>query len=52
MEYDFKALSDYDFELLVCDLLSAWLGRRVENFRRGRDQGIDLRCAVEEGPGN
>lgn len=49
MEYDFKALSDYDFELLVCDLLSAWLGRRVENFRRGRDQGIDLRYASDSG---
>ena len=49
MEYDFKALSDYDFELLVCDLLSAWLGRRVETFRRGRDQGIDLRYASDSG---
>lgn len=49
MEYDFKALSDYDFELLVCDLLSAWLGRRVENFRRGRDGGVDLRYAEDSG---
>ena len=45
MEYDFKALSDYDFELLCCDLLSALLKRPIESFRRGRDRGIDLRCA-------
>jgi len=51
MDYDFKSLSDYDFELLVCDLLSAEWGRVIEGFRRGRDQGIDLRCAVEEGSG-
>ena len=36
-------LSDYDFELLVGDLLSAELGVRLESFARGRDKGIDLR---------
>ena len=49
MEYDFKSLSDYDFELLVCDLLSEQLGRRIESFRRGRDQGVDLRYASDSG---
>lgn len=49
MEYDFKALSDYDFELLVCDLLSARQGRRVESFRQGRDQGVDLRYTTTDG---
>ena len=36
-------LSDYDFELLARDLLSAELGIRLESFARGRDKGIDLR---------
>lgn len=45
MEYDFKSLFDYDFELLCCDLLSALLKKRIENFRRGKDLGIDLRYA-------
>ena len=49
MEYDFKSLSDYDFELLVCDLMSEQLGRRIESFRRGRDQGVDLRYASDSG---
>ena len=40
MEYDFKSLFDYDFELLCCDLLSALLKKRIENFRRGKDLGI------------
>ena len=45
MEYDFKSLFDYDFELLCCDLLSALFKKRIENFRRGKDLGIDLRYA-------
>lgn len=36
-------LSDYEFEALVGDLLSAELGIRFERFTRGRDGGIDLR---------
>lgn len=39
----FDGLSDYDFELLVCDLLSAEWGVHVESFPRGRDGGVDLR---------
>ena len=49
MEYDFKSLSDYDFEQLVCDLLSVRLGQQVEAFRQGRDQGVDLRYATVGG---
>lgn len=41
--YDFKLLSDYDFELLTRDLLQKELGLRLENFKRGKDKGIDLR---------
>ncbi len=41
--YDFKSLSDYEFELLVRDLLQEYLKLPLENFTRGRDKGIDLR---------
>lgn len=46
--YDFKTLSDYDFELLCQDLLGRMLGEPLEGFRRGRDRGIDLRFAGNE----
>lgn len=41
--YDFGGLSDYDFELLVADLLRAHWDADVESFPRGRDSGVDLR---------
>lgn len=41
--YDFKTLSPIDFEILVRDLLQEELGVRLENFKSGRDRGIDLR---------
>jgi len=40
----FDELSDYDFEILVADLLGAELGKRFETFPRGRDDGVDLRA--------
>lgn len=40
---DFGQLSDYDFEQLVADLLSAEWRVHVEYFPRGRDSGVDLR---------
>lgn len=44
--YDFtNCLSPLDFELLSKDILEADLGIKLENFREGRDQGIDLRHA-------
>ncbi|MEU8387690.1 restriction endonuclease [Micromonospora sp. NPDC048843] len=39
----FDNLSDYDFERLVADLLTAEWSARVESFPRGRDGGVDLR---------
>lgn len=42
-DYDFKSLSPIDFEILVRDLLQEELGIRLESFKSGRDQGIDLR---------
>lgn len=44
----FDDLSDYDFELLVADLLGAELGKRFETFPRGRDGGIDLRASKKK----
>ena len=40
---EYSRLSDYDFELLIRDLLGAELGVPLESFARGRDKGIDLR---------
>lgn len=42
-EYDFRNLSDYDFEILLRDLLSEHLGVYFQGFKRGRDGGVDLR---------
>jgi hypothetical protein len=39
----FENLSDYDFEQLTADLLSAEWQTRVDSFPRGRDGGVDLR---------
>ena len=48
--YDFKnSLSPLDFEILSKDLLEVELGIRLENFREGRDKGIDLRYAPQHG---
>lgn len=45
----FDDLSDFDFELLVADLLGRELGRRFETFPRGPDGGIDLRSRFAGG---
>jgi hypothetical protein len=41
--YDFSDLSDYDFEVLVRDLLQEELNVRLTTFSPGRDRGIDIR---------
>jgi hypothetical protein len=41
--YGFSALSSQDFEDLCRDLLQAEWSVRLEAFKSGRDQGIDLR---------
>lgn len=43
INYDFKMLSDYEFELLAKELLMKELNCKLESFEKGRDQGIDLR---------
>lgn len=45
----FDDLSDYDFELLVADLLGAERKRTFETFPRGRDGGIDVRACLGNG---
>lgn len=47
--YDFKSLSPFDFEELVRDLIQIDLGLRLESFKSGRDDGIDLRYAKSGG---
>ncbi|MGY4681052.1 ATP-binding protein [Micromonospora aurantiaca] len=43
MKDGFENLSDYDFERLVADLLTAEWGVHVGSFPKGRDGGVDLR---------
>lgn len=43
LNYDFKNLSDYEFELMIHDLLENDLSIRLESFSKGRDRGIDFR---------
>ena len=48
--FDFtQSLSPLDFELLSKDLLEAELGIRFENFKEGKDKGIDLRHSPQHG---
>lgn len=41
--YNFKTLNDKEFEILIRDLLSAEMEVEFQNFKSGRDKGIDLR---------
>ena len=49
--YDFKLLSPIDFECLTRDLLQEDLKVRLENFKAGRDKGIDLRYSKSKSGG-
>jgi len=47
VNYDFHTLNDYDFEILIRDLLNAREKAcgspiRLESFTKGRDKGVDL----------
>ena len=42
-DYNFHTLSPIDFENLVRDLLQVELSIRLESFKNGKDNGIDLR---------
>ncbi|WP_338359892.1 restriction endonuclease [Yeosuana marina] len=41
--YNFKTLNDKEFEILIRDLLSADMEIEFQNFKSGKDKGIDLR---------
>jgi energy-coupling factor transporter ATP-binding protein EcfA2 len=41
--YNFKTLNDKEFEILIRDLLSAEMKIEFQNFKSGKDKGIDLR---------
>lgn len=41
--YDFMTLAPDDFEAVVADLFSKEWGARLETFKPGKDQGIDMR---------
>ncbi len=43
LNYDFKMLSDFEFELLIKDLFMKEFDCNFESFEKGKDQGIDLR---------
>jgi hypothetical protein len=45
--YDFHDLSSLDFEELVRDLLQSEWGVRLESFKTGADEGIDLRFSTD-----
>ncbi len=48
-DYNFQTLSPIDFENLVRDLLQSELSIRLESFKAGKDQGIDLRYSKANG---
>lgn len=47
-EYDFLVLSSDEFELFCKDILEIELGIKLENFKTGKDGGIDLRYAPSD----
>lgn len=47
-EYDFLVLSSDEFELFCKDVLENELGIKLENFKAGKDGGIDLRHAPSD----
>jgi len=48
-DYTFHTLSPIDFENLVRDILQSELSIRLESFKAGKDQGIDLRYSKAGG---
>lgn len=48
MNYDFSTLNDKDLEELALDLLNAELNLSLQNFKVGKDGGIDLRYSSPE----
>lgn len=42
-DYSFENLNDKEFEVLIADLMTLELGRKVERFKVGKDGGVDGR---------
>ncbi|WP_417446939.1 restriction endonuclease [Kangiella sp.] len=48
MSYDFNNINDYEFELLVADLLAAEFQCHVETYKPGKDKGVDGRFVIKK----
>lgn len=48
-DYDFRQLSDKEFEVFCCDLLGRHLSSNFERFKSGRDGGVDGRYFSSDG---
>lgn len=48
MAYDFSTLNDKELEQLSQDLLNSKFGLSLQNFKSGKDGGIDLRYSSEK----
>ncbi|KZE72730.1 hypothetical protein AV926_18480 [Myroides marinus] len=46
--YNFSTINDKDFEILVLDLLNEEFGLNLQDFKVGKDKGIDLRFSTSE----
>lgn len=46
--FNYENLSDYEFELLSCDIMSKKLGIELHTFAKGRDGGIDVTDNVQK----
>ncbi len=47
-DYDFSTLNDKEFESLVKDLLNAEFELELQDFKKGKDKGVDLRYSTSE----
>lgn len=48
MNYNFSTLNDKEFEQIAKDLLNANFNLELQNFKVGKDKGIDLRFSTKE----
>ena len=48
MSYDLTNLNDYEFELLIRDILEKKLGIELRTYAKGKDDGIDIQAYYTE----
>lgn len=46
MAYDFSTLDHHDFELFARDIINATFGMDLQDFKVGKDKGVDLRYST------